>query len=105
MTAWQLLKEWGVQCLIAFDQLLNALIPPLDGTVSYADETLSARCYRAHRDGRIFGKLFMRPIDLMFFWQGPNHCRNAYIKEFERKNFPDEYRAGVPIFESRRSAR
>jgi len=62
VTAWQLLKEWGVQCFIAFDQLLNALIPPLDGTVSYADETLSARCYRAHRDGKIMGKLFVEKI-------------------------------------------
>ena len=102
---WQLLKAWGVQLFIAADQLANALIPPLDGTVSYADETLSARAYRAHRDGKLFGRLFMRPIDLLFFWQGPGHCRNAYIKEFERKNYPDEYRAGVPIFESRRSAR
>ena len=102
---WQLLKNYGAQVFIAVDQLCNALIPPIDGTLSWADETLSARCYRAHRDGRILGKLFMRPIDLMFFWQGPGHCRNAYIKEFERKNFPDEYRAGVPIFESRRSAR
>lgn len=69
-----------------------------------ADETLSARCYRAHRDGKILGKLFMRPIDLLFFWQGAGHCRNAYIKEFERKNYPSEYRAGAPIFESRGGA-
>ena len=102
---WNLLKEYGVQCFIAFDQLLNALIPPLDGTVSYADETLSARCYRAHRDEKILGKLFMPLIDLMFFWQGPGHCKNAYIKEFERKNYPDEYRNGAPIFKSRRNAR
>lgn len=67
-----------------------------------ADETLSARAYRAHRDGKILGRVFMPVIDLLFFWQGPNHCRNAYIKEFERKNYPEEYRAGVPIFESRR---
>ena len=100
-----LIKEWGVQIFLALDQLANVLPPPIDGTVGYADETLSARCYRAHRDGKILGKLFMRPIDLLFFWQGPGHCRNAYIKEFERKNYPDEYRAGVPIFESRRSAR
>ena len=51
------------------------------------------------------GKVFMPLIDLLFFWQGPGHCKNAYIKEFERKNYPEEYRAGVPIFESRRSAR
>lgn len=98
---WPLLKEWGMQVFLALDQLLNALIPPIDGTVSYADETLSARSYRAHRDGKIMGKLFMPLIDMLFFWQGPGHCKNAYIKEFERKNYPDEYRAGVPIFEAR----
>ena len=100
-----LLRDWGVQVFLALDQLVNVLVPPIDGTVGYADETLSARAYRAHRDGKILGKLFMRPIDLLFFWQGPGHCKNAYITEFERKNYPDEYRAGVPIFESRRSAR
>ena len=99
---WQLLKAYGTQVFIAADQLLNALIPPIDGTLSYADETLSARSYRAHRDGKLFGKITMPVIDLLFFWQGPNHCRNAYIKEFERKNYPDEYRAGVPIFEPRK---
>ena len=102
---WKLMKAWGVQVLLALDQLANVLPPPLDGTIGYADETLSARCYRAHRDGKIMGKLFMRPIDLLFFWQGPGHCKNAYIKEFERKNYPDEYRTGTPTFESRRSAR
>ena len=102
---WGLLKAYGVQIFLGFDQLLNALIPPLDGTIGYADETLSARCYRAHRDGKIMGKLFMRPIGLLFFWQGAGQCKNAYIKEFGRKNYPDEYRTGTPTFESRRSAR
>ena len=59
---WTLLKAYGVQLFITVDQLCNALIPPIDGTVGYADETLSARCYRAHRDGKILGKLFMRPL-------------------------------------------
>ena len=96
-----LIKEWGVQVFLALDQLANVLPPPIDGTVGWADETLSARCYRAHRDGKIMGKLFMPLIDLLFFWQGPGHCKNAYIKEFERKNYPEEYRQGVPIFERR----
>ena len=104
MRFWKLLKAYVEQVLIALDQFANALIPPLDGTVSYADETLSARAYRAHRDGKILGRVFMPVIDLLFFWQGPGHCKNAYIKEFERKNYPDEYRAGVPIFESREGA-
>ena len=85
-----------IQVAIAIDQLANTL---LGGT---ADETLSARAYRAHRDGKMLGRLFMPLIDLLFFWQGAGHCKNAYIKEFERKNYPDEYRAGVPIFESRK---
>ena len=101
MSVGKLLKAYGEQVFIAVDQLVNALIPPLDGTVSYADETLSARCYRAYRDGKILGKLFMPVIDLLFFWQGKGHCKNAYIKEFARKNYPDEYRAGLPIFERR----
>lgn len=96
-----LLRDYGVQVFIAVDQLCNALIPPLEGTISYADETLSARSYRAHRDGKLLGKLTMPVIDLLFFWQGPGHCKNAYIKEFERKNYPDEYRAGVPVFDPR----
>lgn len=86
-----LLRAYGEQVFIAVDQLANALIPPVDGTVSYADETLSARCYRAHRDGKVFGRLFMRPINLLFWWQGADHCMHAYTKEFARKNYPSEY--------------
>lgn len=97
-----LLRAYGEQIFIAVDQLANALIPPVDGTVSYADETLSARCFRAHRDGKVFGRLFMRPINLLFWWQGPDHCRNAYIKEFARKNYPTEYHPpNEPRFTSR----
>lgn len=87
----QLTRAYFEQVFIAADQLVNALIPPIDGTVSYADETLSARAYRAHRDGKVLGKLFMPLIDVLFFWQGPGHCKNAYTKEFERKNYPTEY--------------
>ena len=47
---WKLMKEGGVQVFLALDQLANVLPPPIDGTVGYADETLSARSYRAHRD-------------------------------------------------------
>lgn len=97
-----LIRAYCEQVFIAVDQLVNALIPPLDGTISYADETLSARSYRAHRDGKIFGKLTMGFINLLFFWQGPDHCKNAYTKEFERKNYPSEYHPpNVPRYESR----
>jgi hypothetical protein len=91
--SWGLLKAYGVQVFIAVDQLCNALIPPLDGTLSYADETLSARSYRAHRDGKLLGKLTMPIIDALFWWQGPEHCYHAYRKEIERKQYPAEYRS------------
>ncbi len=90
--AFSLMRAYFEQVFIAADQLVNALIPPIDGNLSYADETLSARSYRAHRDGKIFGKLSMPLIDLLFFWQGPGHCKNAYLKEIARKNMPVEYR-------------
>lgn len=100
---WEAWAQYPQQLFIAADQLLNALIPPIDGTLSWADETLSARSYRAWRDGKILGRLTMKPINLLFFWQGPDHCRNAYIKEFDRQNYPSEYRTGTPTFESRRA--
>jgi hypothetical protein len=89
---WALIKAYGVQVFIAVDQLLNALIPPIDGTLSYADETLSARSYRAHRDGKLLGKITMPVIDALFWWQGPRHCYHAYRKEIDRKQYPAEYR-------------
>ena len=89
---WALIKAYGVQIFIAVDQLCNALIPPLDGTLSYADETLSARSYRAHRDGKLLGKITMPVIDALFWWQGPRHCYHAYRKEIDRKQYPAEYR-------------
>lgn len=92
MVNWQLIKNYGVQVFIAVDQLANALIPPIDGTLSYADETLSARSYRAHRDGKLLGKITMPIIDTLFWWQGPDHCYHAYRKEVERKQYPAEYR-------------
>lgn len=93
MTAWERWTQYPQQVFIAADQLVNALIPPF-GALSYADETLSARTYRAARDRRIMGRLFMPFIDLLFRWQGPGHCKNAYLKEVLRRNLPPEYRVG-----------
>lgn len=98
-----LTRAYFEQVFLAVDQLVNALIPPLDGTISYADETLSARSYRAWRDGKILGRLTMKPINLLFFWQGPDHCKNAYTKEFDRKNYPSEYQPpNQPRYTSRK---
>ena len=73
-----------MQVLIAFNQLINALFS------GWADETLSARCYREKR-------WFRHVIDLLFFWhknsEGKrNHCEQCYRHERERKDLPEEYR-------------
>jgi hypothetical protein len=99
MTTWQRWKQYPIQVLIAGDQLLNALIPPFT-TLSYADETMSARIYRAAKRGRIVGSAVMPPVDWVFsLWQRnadgtrrTNHCEHAYRKEVERRNLPPEYR-------------
>lgn len=93
MTKLQLVKAYGLQVLIAVDQLVNALIPPITGTLSYADETLSARAWRAWRDGRLWGKVTRPVIDRLFFWQrNPGHCERSYLGEMARRELPPAYR-------------
>jgi hypothetical protein len=89
---------------IAFDQLLNALIPPFF-TLSWSDETLSARTYRAAMRGKVVGRFLLPIIDFLFSWQKPDptlvdhtgepivgHCARAYEKERMRRGLPPEYR-------------
>lgn len=100
-------ERWSLyipQVGIAFDQLINALIPPFF-TLSWADETLSARTWRAARRGKRVGRFFLPIIDWMFSWQKPiaeikgadgqpikGHCERAYQMEMLRRNSPPEYR-------------
>ena len=92
----EFLIEWFRQSFIAVDQAVNAILTPLFTLrVGWADETLSARTWRAARRGKILGRLMLPVIDALFFWQGPGHCRNAYAKEMERRELPPEYRGGI----------
>ena len=71
------------QVLVALDQLVNA------AAGGYADETMSARCWRL-RARRPYSAL--RPIiDGIFFWQ-TDHCQSAYESERVRSHLPAEYR-------------
>jgi hypothetical protein len=83
-------KHGFLQLFIALDQFVNVLINPFS-TETWADETLSCRCGRlGHRYPYKFWKAV---IDWIFKWfQGPNHCENAYKKEMSRYNFPPEMR-------------
>jgi len=86
-------KFFLLQLFLTFDQFLNVLL------LGYADETLSARAWRAYAKGRIFGRIFKPVIDGLFFWQSqPNdkgHCYNAWLKEAARHSLPPEYREGL----------
>ena len=70
------------QILIALDQLVNALFG------GWADETLSARCWRC-RDRQPF-KLLEPVIGRLFF--DPSHCLESYLSERRRFQLPPEYR-------------
>lgn len=86
-------KQWGYELFIAVDQLANVLITPLHSG-AYADETMSSRAYRMDRDGKPWGRVLRPVIDALFCWQGPGHCRGAYLKEQERIQLPPEFREG-----------
>lgn len=70
---------------VAVDQLLNTVL------LGSPDETLSSRAYRADRDGRVFGRIFRPPIDVLFFWQD-RHCYSAYVAELQRRQYPANFR-------------
>ncbi len=78
------LKNYLFHNLLAIDQLANTL------SGGHADETLSSRSYRADIKGRLFGKVFRRMIDFLFFFE-KNHCYFAYMSEIKRKQLPPEF--------------
>ncbi|QQF85739.1 DNA helicase UvrD [Histophilus somni] len=84
------LKYWFYHVLIAVDQLLNAVFG------GAADETFSSRCYR----GAVLAKkpkkrwrVMHFVIEGLFFWEKGEHCKNAYLSELKRKQYPEDFRA------------
>jgi hypothetical protein len=69
--------------LIAFDQLINALL------AGYPDESVSARAYRCRTS--LFWWWVMRSTDFLF---GVDHCKQSYEAEVVDKHLPREYRRG-----------
>ena len=72
------------QAAIAFDQFVNALCG------GWADETLSARCWRL-RQAHAGWRCARMVVDGIFFWQ-KDHCRAAYVSETLRLHSPPEHR-------------
>lgn len=76
------------EVLIGLDQLLNAALG------GYADETMSARCWRLRA---VKPYSILRPvIDRLFFLQ-LNHCQASYESEVTRSQLPKEYRDAESI--------
>jgi hypothetical protein len=74
------MSTYITQVLIAVDQLGNALL------AGWADETLSSRSYRQNKKMR--WRIMEKVINTIFFFQ-PDHCRQAYEAEINRKQtFP-----------------
>lgn len=88
-------KHGLIQILIALDQLANVILGNPFSTETWADETISSRCGRlGHRHPY---KLMRIVIDAIFYpFQGPDHCRNAYLKELTRYQFPPGKRSTPP---------
>ena len=70
------------QVLIAIDQLGNALLG------GYADETISARCWRLHTKSKAWFRLF-KFVEFLF---GSGHCLESYHSELLRRQSPAEER-------------
>lgn len=83
------MPQYITQVLIGIDQLANTLL------AGHADETLSARAYRADVNGRILGRVLRPIIDSLFFvltvGRQRRHCFDAWVAERERRQFPVAY--------------
>jgi len=77
---------WYIKNLcISFDQLVNAILG------GWADETLSSRAWRCSNFS-LRWKLLRISIDAMFFFQ-PDHCRQSFEWERDRKDLPIVFRS------------
>lgn len=74
---------------IAFDQFLNCLFSLVIGG-GWADESLSARCYREGKTSKAWDAA-RATIDALL-WLDPQHCFASYLAEAERQHLPEEYR-------------
>lgn len=73
---------------IALSQLWNSLWG------GYPDETICARAWRGHVNGKKNWSLFVRTVNGIFFWQS-NHCRGAFNAEVARAHAHTIYRTGL----------
>ena len=71
--------------LIAFDQLVNALL------WGWPDETFSSRCWRLRKQNRLWS-LARLMVDVLFFFD-TDHCRTSFESERGGRHLPPEARS------------
>lgn len=76
------------QFLVAVDQVINTLCYAKYEGFGYADESISARCFRLQHSRN--WNIAKNIIDSIFFilFRQMNHCEIAYIAECERLQLP-----------------
>ena len=100
MTRWKVVKHNFHQSLISIDQalynigglvwsLLACVFRRMPEEITYADETLSSRCWRLERDCKVLWPRII--IDCLFFWES-EHCFQSYLSEREGRQLPPELR-------------
>lgn len=102
MTRWQVLLHNGKQLLISLDQSLNAIIGLVTALIRllpcfrqaglwWADETISAHCWRWHINGIRSWPCYL--VDGVAYLVGDkNHCRESYNSEVFGRQLPPELR-------------
>ena len=83
---------------VSLDQSLGVIVGFLmhpTSTELHPDESISSRCGRlGHRFPYKFWRWFIDTF-LFSWWQGPNHCVNAYKKELTRYHFHPSMRSRI----------
>lgn len=80
------MARYVLNVLIAFDQLVNAILG------GYPDETLSASAWIGEQQGRPIPRVMRPVIDFIFLPIERDHCRKAFDAERARTQSPEQTR-------------
>lgn len=80
------MKQYILNVLIGLDQFITTWFG------GWPDETISSYLYRLDIQGKPAGRMFRPVVDWMFSGIEDFHCRNAFLSEKDRRQFPPELR-------------
>ena len=83
------MRQRILNLLIALDQLAWVIVTLGKGK---PDETISAAAWRMEQEGKLAGRILRPLIDLLARPLERDHCRNAWLSEFQRSQLPSAYK-------------